>query len=81
MFKFLLIACERGGGAWPPVAALCDALVHEGHSVTVLCDKLIKDSFIGADILLVPDDCSIEPISISGGQVQRPARAKLIGDD
>jgi UDP:flavonoid glycosyltransferase YjiC (YdhE family) len=56
MFKFLLIACERGGGAWPPVAALCEALVHEGHSVIVLCDKLIKDSFAGADILLVPHE-------------------------
>jgi len=61
MSKFLLIACEAGGGAWPPVAALCEALVNEGHPVTVLCDESIKDSFTGADICLLPDEVGMRP--------------------
>jgi len=56
MTTFLLVASESGGGAWPPVAALCLELVNEGHSVSVLCDESIKDAFTGADILLIPDE-------------------------
>ena len=52
-----MIVCERGGGDWPPLAALARALIARGHRVAALCDRPIAGAFteVGASTIVVPD--------------------------
>jgi len=61
---FLLVESGAGGGTWPPLAAICEQLVSENHTVHMICDDEIAGAFagLGAAVLTTPADIQMRQI-------------------
>ena len=60
----LIVAAERGGGEWPPVAAMCEEWIRRGERVAALCDGSAAGAFarLGAEVVEIPPHLGSTPI-------------------